>query len=145
MNRLYAPTHDVVDHIGFLDSIKILPTLWRDPVSIFTLRHTPLTHLDVSRVTFVSVCLNQDISRRILNEEPIMPSYVSTEAIDLMHKLLVKDPTKRLGESLIAFIGPCAYKIYENHSWEKLIEHKSSKEIQHLIGASEIKLQEIAL
>ena len=93
----------------------------------------------------VSVCLNQDISRRILNEEPIMPSYVSTEAIDLMHKLLVKDPTKRLGESLIAFIGPCAYKIYENHSWEKLIEHKSSKEIQHLIGASEIKLQEIAL
>ena len=42
----------------------------------------------------------QDISRRILNEEPIMPSYATAEAIDLMTKLLVKDPTRRLGKSM---------------------------------------------
>ena len=43
----------------------------------------------------------KDISRRILNDEPMMPNYVSIEAVDLMHKLLVKDPTKRLGKGAV--------------------------------------------
>ena len=31
----------------------------------------------------------------------MMPNYVSMEAVDLMHKLLVKDPVKRLGKGAI--------------------------------------------
>ena len=31
----------------------------------------------------------------------MMPNYVSMEAVDLMHKLLVKDPVKRLGKRAV--------------------------------------------
>ncbi len=42
----------------------------------------------------------QDISKRILNAEPLMPDLLSTEVRDFILRLLVKDPRKRLGRYL---------------------------------------------
>ena len=39
-----------------------------------------------------------DISKRILNAEPMMPEFLSSDVRDFILKLLVKDPRKRLGE-----------------------------------------------
>ena len=40
----------------------------------------------------------QDISKRIINAEPLMPDFLSLEVKDFILKLLVKDPRKRLGK-----------------------------------------------
>ena len=39
-----------------------------------------------------------DISKRIINAEPLMPDFLSPDVRDFILKLLVKDPRKRLGE-----------------------------------------------
>ena len=39
-----------------------------------------------------------DISKRILNLEPMMPDFLSSEVKDFIPKLLVKEPRKRLGK-----------------------------------------------
>ena len=39
----------------------------------------------------------QDISRRIMRQQPPIPTHLGTEVKDFILKLLVKDPRKRLG------------------------------------------------
>jgi ribosomal protein S6 kinase alpha-5 len=42
----------------------------------------------------------QDISKRIINADPMMPEMLSPEVKDFILKLLIKDPRKRLGKSI---------------------------------------------
>ncbi|XP_053304774.1 ribosomal protein S6 kinase alpha-5-like [Spea bombifrons] len=65
-----------------------------------------------------------DVSRRILKMDPSYPSTLSAEARDLLQKLLLKDPKKRLGAT-----GACPIKdhpFFKGLDWDALAQRKVS-------------------
>eukprot|EP00095_Tigriopus_kingsejongensis_P004202 maker-scaffold208_size258758-snap-gene-1.27 protein:Tk04202 transcript:maker-scaffold208_size258758-snap-gene-1.27-mRNA-1 annotation:"ribosomal protein s6 kinase alpha-" len=63
----------------------------------------------------------QDISKRILNAEPLMPEFLSTEVKDFILKLLVKDPRKRLGGGPRDASEVRSHKFFSPIDWDDLL------------------------
>ncbi|EDO39163.1 predicted protein, partial [Nematostella vectensis] len=63
-----------------------------------------------------------EISKRILHNNPPMPHDLSAEAIDLLHKLLQKDPKKRLGAKGAHELK--AHPFFKAFDWADLAEKR---------------------
>jgi len=61
-----------------------------------------------------------EVSRRILNKSPPTPQGVSSVAIDLIMKLLEKDPKKRLGSEKGGFLKIKSHPFWHDIDWAKL-------------------------
>ena len=68
-------------------------------------------------------CKDRDILfDAIINDEPEYPEYLSDEVIDLIKKLLIKNPDKRLGNNGADEIKKHIF--FEGMNWEKLLNKK---------------------
>ena len=68
-------------------------------------------------------CKDRDILfDAITNDEPEYPEYLSDEVIDLIKKLLIKNPDKRLGNNGADEIKKHIF--FEGMNWEKLLNKK---------------------
>ncbi|XP_022652617.1 ribosomal protein S6 kinase alpha-5-like isoform X2 [Varroa destructor] len=67
-----------------------------------------------------------EISKRILRNQPPMPSTISSEARDFIEKLLIKDPTKRLGGGSGGAEELKAHRFFRGINWIALANKQIS-------------------
>ncbi|XP_070181846.1 ribosomal protein S6 kinase alpha-5-like isoform X2 [Littorina saxatilis] len=63
-----------------------------------------------------------EVSRRILRNEPKMPVYLSAEMKDFIRRLMVKDPSRRLGAKGVHEIK--RHKVFRGLNWDDLAQKK---------------------
>ncbi|XP_061904150.1 ribosomal protein S6 kinase alpha-4 isoform X2 [Entelurus aequoreus] len=67
-----------------------------------------------------------EVSKRILRCDPPFPSMIGPTAQDLLKRLLVKDPHKRLGSGLRGAADIKAHTFFKGLNWEDLVQKKIS-------------------
>ena len=63
-----------------------------------------------------------DISKRILNLEPMMPDFLGPEVKDFILRLLIKDPRKRLGGGPTDAEEVKSHKFFHSINWDDLLK-----------------------
>ena len=63
-----------------------------------------------------------DISKRILNLEPMMPDFLNPDVKDFILRLLVKDPRKRLGGGPLDAEEVKRHKFFTSINWDDLLK-----------------------
>ena len=63
-----------------------------------------------------------DISKRILNLEPMMPDFLSPDVKDFILKLLIKEPRKRLGGGPLDAEEVKRHKFFTSINWDDLLK-----------------------
>ena len=63
-----------------------------------------------------------DISKRILNLEPMMPDFLGPEVKDFILRLLIKDPRKRLGGGSTDAEEVKSHKFFHSINWDDLLK-----------------------
>ena len=63
-----------------------------------------------------------DISKRILNLEPMMPDFLGGEVKDFILRLLIKDPRKRLGGGPTDAEEVKSHKFFHSINWDDLLK-----------------------
>ena len=63
-----------------------------------------------------------DISKRILNLEPMMPDFLGQEVKDFILRLLIKDPRKRLGGGPLDAEEVKRHKFFTSINWDDLLK-----------------------
>ena len=63
-----------------------------------------------------------DISKRILNLEPMMPDFLTPDVKDFILRLLIKDPRKRLGGGPLDAEEVKRHKFFTSINWDDLLK-----------------------